>query len=192
MFDLQDDFNVNNLVKALNGMSYEAITLSRKALVSNLQRGDFSSLVVFGIGSGGLTDSFFHAEVHWTVKTWVSKGGKFIIHGEGGGRGDRPDEKRVMNVCKSWFDRDWTMTGDFYRRTDHNINFSCTELPPSVFASLPSEINVKACMLSNVPTNEKLFAKAIGAQVYSLVALPGLFLLISCTIQIHYCYNYIS
>jgi len=166
---LKKDFNINNLVAELkkNKIPYETSELNRTTLIKSLQSGVFSSLVCFGIGSGGECRSFFHAEVQWNIIMWVTCGGRFILHGEGEG------EHRVMPVCRNWFGRIWQMKGDFYRRTVHNLQSSCTYLTPDILNMLPLTVNAKACMITNVPVEERVYSPESGAVVHSFVHLPG-------------------
>mmetsp|Transcript_3939 Transcript_3939/g.5448 ORF Transcript_3939/g.5448 Transcript_3939/m.5448 type:complete len:196 (-) Transcript_3939:190-777(-) len=82
-------------------------------------------------------------------------------------------ERRVMPVCRNWFGRSWEMKGDFYRRTVHNLQPSCTYLTPDTLKTLPPTVNAKACMISNVPIEEKVYSPESGAVVHSFVRLPG-------------------
>jgi hypothetical protein len=62
------------------------------------------------------------------------------------------------------------MDGDFYRRTTHQLNkgHGSTKHPSSGLL-LPREYNVKACMLSNVPLEERLYCTSSESQIHSLV-----------------------
>lgn len=60
------------------------------------------------------------------------------------------------------------------RRTDHALNTSSPFLRDSA-ALLPRTYNVKACMLSNVPAEERIYAAVDGATTHSMV--PSLRLL---------------
>ena len=151
MLDLDEDFNVKALADKLREkkIMYDVVTLSRKNIVNGLKSGKYSTFVLFGIGSGGKDGAFFHPEVRWNVQFWVSHGGRFLIHGEGEG------DNGVIGICRGWFSKEWRMTGDFYRRTEHQSRIdTCTVIPNCRKKSLASDHvcfpmfrRAKKCML---------------------------------------------
>ena len=112
------------------------------------------------IGSGGNDEPFFHQDVKSLLIEWTRKGGKLMLHGE------RP----LTAVFNEWFDKPWCFRGDFYRRTQFELNSSSIL---ATMAILPSTYNVKCCMLSDVAEEEKLYKPVKGAVAYSLVHAPG-------------------
>jgi hypothetical protein len=127
----------------------------------------FRSILMLGFGSDEIptlaaSDLFREASI-----SWVKKGGKFLVQGE---------RVAMCGNWPEWFGKTWK-DGDYFR-TDH----TCFALPSTngemvhwckwyheAPGAIKQNINVKACMLKNVPADEILFGTGDGARAYSLV-----------------------
>ena len=169
MFDLENDFWLKAFRPQLSARNLECdiIQLKVAPLVSALQSSKYSSVVIFSIGSGGADKPFFDQRVKSLLPPWVANGGRLFLHGEG----------KVALSLSSLFSKRWSFAGDFYRRTTHKLNKSCLAVPSAAAAggaqhvSLKGEYCVKACMLSGVSEEERLYAPGEGAVAFSIV--PG-------------------
>ncbi|GLC54640.1 hypothetical protein PLESTB_000890500 [Pleodorina starrii] len=136
----------------------------QEALARRLQGGGFEACVVLGLGSGSdfkpRTPTYPWGKGPWrdALSDWVRDGGVVVIHGE----------RAAAAVAREFFGLSWRMEGDYYRRTDHKLN-RANPLLADLAARLPSDYNVKACMLNDVPPLERIYASAPGAVSHSLV-----------------------
>eukprot|EP00803_Ostreobium_quekettii_P000487 evm.model.scf_3152.1 EVM.evm.TU.scf_3152.1 scf_3152:7070-8269(-) len=172
LFPTDDDWLIRDrLLPALRGPGWpcDVIAFSPSSATQALRSGRYGAIVVSAIM---LTDDIkssrpFVADAAWrrALIDWVNAGGLLAFAaGEG-----RP---RLLKVFQNWFGKSWTMEGDFYRRTDHDLNVGrpLGWMPNRRTAErLPRRCNVKACMLSRVPVEEKVYAPAPCARTHSLV-----------------------
>jgi len=161
------DFNANALGKKYTslGVAFTCIDNKKKALISTLTSAQFNACVVFGVGSGGVDKGILDPEVQAVVLEWVKSGGRLVIHGE-------RSAEEVFKV----FGKNWAFKGDYYRRTGHVLNdgpASSLGLAPPLCAKLPRSYNVKACMVSDVDDNDRLYSPEEGAVSHSLVPFFG-------------------
>ncbi len=167
MFDAADCFMSKSLLPKLRAKSIptEKINFTKKSFLSKIKSGEFSTCVVFQLGSGGDDKSFFTPEIKAFLVPWVHNGGKLIINGE----------RSVLTVFNEWFSKSWAFEGDFYRRTVHDLNPDFSSVP-SLFepvANLPPKTNCKGVMLSRVDPSEKLYVPTAGAVSASVLPMPG-------------------
>jgi hypothetical protein len=133
----------------------------------------FRSILMLGFGSGdsSLELAFSDSSVFQEAAvSWVQKGGNFLVQGERLAR---------CGQWPAWFGKTWK-DGDYYR-TDH----TCFARPSSsatteeivhwckwyhqAAGAITGDINVKASLLKDVPSDEILFGTGEGARSYSLV-----------------------
>jgi hypothetical protein len=127
----------------------------------------FRSILMLGFGSADIPILATSGPFQEASVSWVEKGGNFVVQGE---------RSAVCGHWPQWFGKTWK-DGDYFR-TDH----TCFALPSTngeimhwckwyheAPGAVTKNINVKACMLKNVPADEILFGTDDGARSYSLV-----------------------
>lgn len=130
----------------------------------------YESCIILGWGSGDTSIEYEFADnqdFKKSIISWVQRGGRFIIQGEG---------IRKMNWPK-WFGKDTWQQGDYYR-TDHacysnsedDIHW-CKWYHKAKGAKTNGgpPYNVKAVMLKGVSPEETLFGTTENSRSYSLV-----------------------
>ena len=147
-------------------IAYGKSTLNVKCMCEALRSNTYTAVFVADITQQDeRTDRtpFFNEKFKTLLIEWTGKGGTLVL---------RNGAKEVFG---DWFGKPWSFEGDFYRRTDHLYQHACGNLliPSRAKQELPVGYNVKACMLSHVPDDEKLYTPAEGAVAYSLIPLPG-------------------
>lgn len=101
---------------------------------------------------------------------WVAQGGILCLHGE----------RNITTVIQEKFGKAWSFKGDFYRRTTHELNTSCTAAmapatKPGVRAQLlplAKDYCVKACMLTGVAPADRLYIPTDDG-AYAMSFVPG-------------------
>ncbi len=100
------------------------------------------------------------------LRDWVRAGGLFAVNGE-------RDGVKLLAALFSDATPGWGMAD--YRRTDADLSATCAAVPRAlhmrVEQRLPPCINAKACMLSGVQPEQRLYSPPAGAVAHSLV--PG-------------------
>ncbi|GIL65190.1 hypothetical protein Vafri_18968 [Volvox africanus] len=141
---------------------------AQRALAQRLTSGGYNACVVLGLGSGDgfkprrPTDPWGNGPWRDALTGWVRGGGVLVMHGE----------RAAAAVTQQFFGLSWTMDGAFYSRTDHKLNVA-NPLLGDLATSLPTDYNVKACMLSDVPPQERIYAAAPGALTHSMAFMTG-------------------
>lgn len=106
------------------------------------------SMLMIGWGSGDddLAREFANsAAFRDSVLGFVKKGGRFLVQGE-----------RIEHCCGSfpeWFGLPWKSSS--YFRTEYGRNDNCWLSPYAT--NLPSKLNVKACTIVGVESNDQVF-----------------------------------
>jgi hypothetical protein len=75
--------------------------------------------VLTNVGGGG-ADPFDNAEFCRVVANWVGAGGILFVNGEVGA---------AKALARVFGKKSWRMDGDYYRRTDHELNRKCGFVP---------------------------------------------------------------
>ena len=163
------DFWMTNLTKYLRGHTHEFLDHGNSAkikLLEKLASGLYTCCIVMNIGSETMDEDWFSAsdkQLKQALTSFTSSGHRLIFHGEG---------KKLVKIFKDWFGKPWNFTGDWYRRTTHDLQ-TAAQIPALIKLTLPLKYNVKACMLSNVDATDRVYCTAEGAMVQSLVCMPG-------------------
>jgi hypothetical protein len=166
-----EDYNTEPIYQELtlqHGMHVSIVHLdnnfvSPSQIAVALEKGNFSTCIILGWGSGDNdveknynTDNAFRTG----LVAWVTRGGCLIVQGEriSHAGGDWPQ----------WFGLDWKSSD--YCRTTHVLNAThwFTKLKNH---SLCPAMNVKACLVTNVTPQDRLYSAEDGAVTSSLV--PG-------------------
>ena len=166
MFDLHDCFFVKGF-QALGHPNFDAIEFKKKRFFSKMSTGEYNTIVVFQLGSGGRDKAFFDPEMKAFLSVWVKRGGTLIMQGE----------NSITKVFQEWFDLPWNFHGDYYRRTSYVYN-TLFDTIPHVGNEIETFVgtkaySVKACMISDVADNHRLYQPREGATVQSVIPLPG-------------------
>jgi hypothetical protein len=121
---------------------------------------NFSTCIILGWGSGGGCGDYDDDPVFSEgLVAWVENGGCLIVQGEG------ISDSGVS--WPSWFGLDWKSS--WYRRTTHVLNTNHWFSEEA--HSLVPRMNVKACMVTNVELEDRLYGAEDDAVTHSLV--PG-------------------
>jgi hypothetical protein len=166
----EEHFYVDALAAAARQLRGAFVALARDArdaapLLAALRGA--TCVVVLSADAGG--EAYLarrEAPLRDALREWTRAGGTLCWHGE-------RDAVALLQWLVPEVTQPWTMEGDFYRRCDAERCSSCVALPPAVLRRLPRAINAKACMLSNVPQEHRLYAPAAGATAQSLVQAKG-------------------
>lgn len=145
-------------VEVINGLPRNGAVVTSK-----LGTGKFDVCILLSYGGGNADANLFKYD-EWRTKitTWVDAGGVLVINGE----------REVVKALHKAFGKSWTMEGDYYRRTSHDLNDSCFMFSSSVGGlaqQLPEKYNVKACMLTDVPLEERVYFAGPDSVTHSLV-----------------------
>ena len=107
---------------------------------------------------GGDVDPFRNTDFCGQITSWVRAGGVLFLNGE---------RAAAATLARVFGKQSWQMMGDFYRRTVHELNRSSVFAPPEL--ALPPRYNVKACMLSGVAPDERVYGAGSSSVTLSLV-----------------------
>ena len=129
------------------------------------EAGRFSSCVVLNLGAEQIdAEKEFAANMNFRQKlcAWVKRGGRLIIRSE-----------RSVGNWPEWFGKTWEHND--YRRTTHECRGKSRDdvhwckWYPEAEGAVTTSINVKAVMMTCVPTEEILFGTSSSSVSHSLV-----------------------
>jgi len=171
MFDIEDDFWLASFKKAfarVPAASFDVLDMTARPLLPAVQSGKYSCVVIMSIGSGGDDSAVTSGAVGRALANWTAQGGHLFLHGEG----------PLHAFMATHFGTSWERGS--YSRTEHALNASHHAYEAAFHGAtnmeegggqqqLPRSCNVKACMVCNVPAEERLYATGGGSKTHSAV-----------------------
>ena len=168
MFDIEDDFWLASFKKAFARVPafFDVLDMMARPLLPAVQSGKYSCVVIMGIGSGGDDSAVTSGAVGRALADWTAQGGHLFLHGEG----------PLHAFMSTHFGTSWEYGS--YSRTEHVLNtshhasdatFDGVATTGGGGQHLPRSCNVKACMVCNVPAEERLYATSGGSKTHSAV-----------------------